>query len=357
MNYLAITNGTGTVAWRVWPIFRELEAAGHDTHIIHAKAVGDDQYNAIMKWADVVIFQMVANAKVIRDMKAKGIYTVFDCDDYIAKVPERHPSFKETNGAAYQRMFRETAREVDMVTVTTEPLRKHFLKYNDNVVILENYIPVEFWEKPYSPNTSKKLRFGWAGSIGRPDDLEVIAPVVKQIVKEIPTSKFCYIGGGGWDNQRANRWVFGQDNFKEIPYESKEYHPGSKVEVWPETLNSLRLDVALAPVADNVFSRHKSQIKYYEYSINRWPGVYQEYLYKGVVKHGVTGFLATTQDEWYKYVKLLLEDGKLRKQLGDAAYNDVQSNYAFSSNRDKWLNVYRQAGERSRTAADGFHVK
>jgi len=37
---------------------------------------------------------------------------------------------------------------------------------------------------------------------------------------------------------------------------------------------------------------------------------------KYVIKHGVNGFLAKHEEEWYQYLKLLIEDGKLRREIG-----------------------------------------
>lgn len=34
------------------------------------------------------------------------------------------------------------------------------------------------------------------------------------------------------------------------------------------------------------------------------------------MKHGVNDFLTKDEKEWYKLLKILIEDGKLRKSLG-----------------------------------------
>lgn len=347
-NYLALCNSTGTVAWRVWPILRALEAEGHQTHYLHTVKVNDDQYRAILEWADVIIFQMIASDDLLKEAKKRGIYTIFDCDDLIDEVPDKHPQFKATMDKNYQRLFRRAIKAVDLVTVSTQILFDHYRKYTPKVAILPNYLPDYFWERPFNPNQSSKVRFGWAGGISHVEDLEFIAPIVKKTLADYPDSKFVYTGGGGWDNNRPDKWRFGEDLFAEVPYSRKEFSPGSKIEVWPDCLNGMRLDVALAPLQDNRFNHHKSHIKYFEYAINSWPGVYQEFLYKDVVKHGYTGYLATTPAEWEHYIHILMQDKGLREAMGNNARRDVRQNYTFDRNRSEWLDLYRRAGATAR---------
>jgi hypothetical protein len=183
------------------------------------------------------------------------------------------------------------------------------------------------------------------------EDLDFIAPVIKRVIDEFPNVKFVYTGGGGWTGVGPNSEIrFGEDHFKDIPLSRREWSSGSRLETWPAKLNSMRLDIALAPLADNRFSRSKTHIKAMEYGINRWPGVYQKFLYGDIVKHGETGFVATTQEEWYAHIKQLILDHDLRRKLGDNAYRHIKDNYTFDGNHELWLGVYRSASEGSRGA-------
>jgi glycosyltransferase involved in cell wall biosynthesis len=50
---------------------------------------------------------------------------------------------------------------------------------------------------------------------------------------------------------------------------------------------------------------------------------------KYVIKSGINGFLASTEEDWYKYLKLLIEDAHLRNVIGrsgrETAENSLSS--------------------------------
>jgi len=357
MNHLFIMNSTGTCSWRVYPIARALTEEGHQVVTLNLSSIREDQYQMILEWADVLTFQMTCAKELVERAKAKGIYTIFDCDDLIEEVPPQHPSAKQVQKKEYRELFTNILKQVDLITCSVKPLCDRYKKYGE-VAQIENYIPAEIWERPYNPNTSETVRIGWAGGMSHQEDLDFANPIVSKVIKDTDNTKFIYCGGGGWKSGNPESiYRFGKDHFKDVPIHRREYVWGAKVELWPDKLNSLKLDVALAPLDENTFSRHKSQIKYYEYAINRWPGVYQKFLYEDKVKHGETGFLATTPEEWEKYIKLLVNDGRLRKEMGERAYRDIKDHYTFEGNRERWLEVYRCAGERSKHREGGFFVE
>lgn len=344
MNFLFFTNGTGTYLWRVNPIAEALEKQGHQVVSTMLNQITEDKVNLILEWADVLTFQLVCAKDLLIRAKQKGIYTIFDCDDLIEEVPESHPSFKATKKRGYKKQFRETLEEVDLITVATDVLYKKYKKYGE-IVKIENYLP-DYWERPHTETNT--LRIGWAGGMSHQEDLDFIAPVIKKIIEKNPQVKFVYTGGGGWNTGNPDSiYSYEKDHFESIPVTRREYYTGSKPELWPDRLNSMRLDIALAPLDENNFSKCKSQIKYYEYAINHWPGVYQDFLYKNV-KHGETGYLAGTPDEWEAYIQKLIDDPSLRKDMGERAYSDIKNHYTFFEHRDEWLGVYNKASERSK---------
>jgi len=344
-NYFCIMNRTGTRAWRVLPIQLELEKEGHHVIAMNLPQVASQEYEAILEWADVLTFQMVNAKGVVDRAKEKGIYTIFDCDDLIEVVPPKHPSYKMVQDKKFWRDFKALLKKVDLVTVSNNRLYERYKKYNKNIVVLPNFIP-DYWERPDNRIENRKIRIGWAGGLSHQEDLDFIAPVVKKIIQKYPQVKFVYTGGGGWTSNNPDQvYRFGEDHFKDIPIDRREFSTGSRVETWPDKLNSMNLDIALAPLDENEFSKHKTHIKYFEYGLNHWAGVYQKFLYEDVVKHGKTGFLATTPAEWIKYIELLIGDRGLREEIGRNAYIDIKNHHSFSRNREQWLQVYRTTGE------------
>jgi len=355
-NFLFIMNSTGTCLWRVYPIAEILRQRGHQVVTMNLSQIAEKYVGLILEWADVLTFQMVSAKDILDRAKKKGIFTIFDCDDLIEKVPRSHPSYKATRKHRYKEDFRYMLEKVDLMTCSTDLLQKRYKEFGE-IRKLENYIPAYFWERPKREHKGNIIRIGWAGGTSHQEDLDFIAPIIKKIVAKNKNVKFVYTGGGGWNTQKPDfLWKFGKDHFADIPITRREYCTGSRPEIWPDRLNGMMLDIALAPLDDNIFARHKSQIKYYEYGINHWAGIYQKFLYQNV-RHGDTGFLATTPEEWEGYIQKLIDNPSLRKDMGGRAYRNIKNHYTFERNFRLWLETYCQAGERSRHREGEFFVR
>lgn len=50
---------------------------------------------------------------------------------------------------------------------------------------------------------------------------------------------------------------------------------------------------------------------------------------KELIRDGENGFLATTEDEWYENLSLLIDNPELRKKMGMRGRDFVVRNYSF----------------------------
>ena len=88
------------------------------------------------------------------------------------------------------------------------------------------------------------------------------------------------------------------------------------------------LGIGVAPLPDNQWERGKCGVKILQYMASGLPvvaspaGVQRE-----LVRDGVTGFHATTPDEWRDRLRQLLADAALRQRLGDAGRELVAQYY------------------------------
>ena len=89
-----------------------------------------------------------------------------------------------------------------------------------------------------------------------------------------------------------------------------------------------RFDISLAPLERNVFNDAKSNIKFLEAALFGVPSVCSPgAAFMQVVNHGVNGFLASNDDEWYATLRRLVEDVGLRQHVGDEARRGVLEQY------------------------------
>ena len=62
-----------------------------------------------------------------------------------------------------------------------------------------------------------------------------------------------------------------------------------------------------------------------------------------VIRHGENGFLAATDDEWVKYLSILINDNDLRKRMSVEAAKDAKEKYSLEANRGKIIEAFKAA--------------
>ncbi len=108
-------------------------------------------------------------------------------------------------------------------------------------------------------------------------------------------------------------------------------------------LDDLReMDIGIMPIPDDEWSRGKCGLKGLQYMALGIPTVVSPVgMNAEMVTDGVDGFHATTDDEWVDKLTRLVEDGALRRRLGDAGRQTVLERYSVRSQRDRYLGLLR----------------
>lgn len=339
MNILAFTNDTGSAVWRLKNPANYINAlTEHEFAVTSHKNWNEDTLGA-----DIVVAQMWQNPKGIKLCKDMGAKVVYEADDIIIGVGGKERSKLTVMTKEQEAETIESIGLADLVTVTTPVLAEHYSQYNKNVKVLPNYLDFRWWgEPPKTKRYGETIRIGWAGSYSHHEDLQMIAPIMERIIKEYPFVKFVYCGHGGMSTELGTSLNFGPDLFANIPPERREFYPGVETDFWPAKAKTLAFDIAIAPLINDEFNAGKSNIKYMEYSGNFIPGVYSDTnVYKDTVKHGVTGFLAGNEEEWFTYLSKLILDAELRKEIGKQAFLDTFKNWNLEDNYQKWVEAYQ----------------
>jgi O-antigen biosynthesis protein len=90
-----------------------------------------------------------------------------------------------------------------------------------------------------------------------------------------------------------------------------------------------RADICIAPLESSIFNDAKSNIKYLEASVFARPSVCADAdAFRSVITAGVDGFLAQTSEQWFEALASLVQDAKLRDQMGARAKSNVFKRYA-----------------------------
>ncbi|WP_041138609.1 glycosyltransferase [Beduini massiliensis] len=282
------------------------------------------------------------NKSVLFDIDDLVIDTKYT--DLIKYVKTMSPQDLALYNEGVERM-RKTLLLCDGAITTTERLAEELKHYVPKVYInrntasskmiqlsqLENYYKEEFINCKVETlsNTQKriltkvkkelseregKIRLGYfSGSITHNDDILMILPVVERILKEYPYVELHIVGE------------------LDIPVSLMEFKDRIKARGFvdwqqlPHLISSV--DINLAPLESTIFNEAKSENKWIEASLVKVPTVASNLgAFKKMMKNEVTGYLCDNNDEWYTNLIKLIEDKKLRRKIGKAAYEEVLEN-------------------------------
>lgn len=286
----------------------------------------ENWHDEILEECNVIVFQRQWQTSVyekILKANAKGIRTVYELDDNMWNFSPQNKARKFWQEPEHIKGLESCLSACQVVTTTTNYLANIISKFNSNVVVLPNMLPLEFWIAKNESNPENRLVMGWQGSSGHFGDLELLRGIVEQMLED-------------YENLDVELVGMSQYPFKE--------HPRIKAlqTVKPHELAGLIVgfDIALAPLADNLFNRSKSDLKFLEYAILGIPCVASKVLsYEETIEHGKTGFLVRNSKDWIKYLKRLIGDKDLRIEMGRKA-----KEYALTRTIDKniwmWEKVY-----------------
>jgi len=113
-----------------------------------------------------------------------------------------------------------------------------------------------------------------------------------------------------------------------------------------EAADLAEFDVGVMPLADTEWERGKCGYKLIQYMAAGRPVVASaEGTNRNIVEHGVSGFLATTAEEWRAALRRLRDDPALRARMGQAGRRRVEEHYSLATAAPRLVAVLRAAAE------------
>ncbi|MDE3740129.1 glycosyltransferase [Pseudomonas resinovorans] len=258
--------------------------------------------------------------EAMRRMKAlSGAFKIYELDDYLPNLPIKSVH-RENMPKDIVKSFRRGLSYVDRFVVSTDALAEAFAGMHEDIHVVENRLPVGWWKGVQGLRRTKaKPRVGWAGGASHTGDLELIADVIKELANEV-------------------EWVFfGMCPDKLRPY-IHEYYGGVAIEQYPAALARLNLDLALAPVEQNLFNECKSNLRLLEYGACGFPVICSDIrCYQGDLP--VTRVKNRFKD-WVEAIRMHLADLDAAARLGDELQAVVHRDWMLEGRN---LELWRQA--------------
>jgi len=292
-------------------------------YIERIKLLGDlSRFDAVFVYREAALLGPAFLEKMVA---RRGVPIIYQLDDPLF-VPYTSPS----NGyLSYLKFFGKIAdicRLAKVVMVNSSQIREYVSEYNQNiwqvpsVVDTRQYVfrPELLEQKP------DKVCIGWSGSPTTIGNIRVIARALRQLAQEVDHRVYL-IGGTEFD-------------LPGVDYVAQKWSAATEVE------DLRKMQVGMVPLPINEWNKRKFYMKTAQYMALGIPPVAAPLgSNPEVIEHGVTGFIARSDEEWVKYLGLLIKDHELRVRMSHAAAAAAKEKYSLAGNTEKIIEAFRAA--------------
>ena len=260
---------------------------------------------------------------VLRLARQHGVPSVFHIDDDLLDVTT---ALEAERAQYYQdperiRVLRSAMNLVDLVYASTEPLAIRLAEHGISTKIVAGDIycsidPAEF----VKPLPASGPVIGYMGSAGHSQDLAQVMPTIVKLMHDIPSLRFETFGTIAQPPEMAPL------------IDRYSHHAGEpNYASFLRRLRDLGWWVGIAPLVDNTFNRCKADTKWVEYSLAGMAVVASDLpVYHRACADG-SGLLATTPDDWYKSLAVLVRSGEMRRTLLQSARSKLAAHYTHAA--------------------------
>lgn len=283
--------------------------------VLHTISACVRRLSTLLRWRDYDVIYMQRELLpfgppvIERWLARHGAVLFYDYDDalFIKKASRYNPL------ATLLRSPQKTHKLfklVDCVVAGNDWLRDAAIQGGGDAVTLEvaedtSRIPM------HVPHSNEGfVTIGWLGSPSTVKYLNFIAPVLRDIARRYPQVRFEIMGGGDFAMEG-------------VPWQLLDWSLNG------ELAALARYDIGLMPLPMEDWARGKSGGKARTYMAAGVVPVCAAIGYNlSLIRHGETGFLCSSDEDWNATICGLIESAGLRQQVASAARTDVQQRFA-----------------------------
>lgn len=249
---------------------------------------------------------------------------IFDFDDAIF-LKNFNPANSLFQFLKFPSKVKKIIRMSSAVIVSNRFLEEFARKFNNSIYIIPTPIDTEKFN--VTQKNSKELIIGWIGSPTTVPYLRIIFNVIQKL-----SQKYDFI-------------------LKIVGAEEQTFIPGVKIENYEwklerEIQDFQSINIGVYPLSDTLWAKGKAAFKAIQYMAVGTPVVASRVgMTKELIKDGINGFLAGSEEEWISKVSKLIEDVALRENMGLAGRKTVEEKYSVKVNAPKFLAILRKVYE------------
>jgi glycosyltransferase involved in cell wall biosynthesis len=249
---------------------------------------------------------------VIERLVARRRPILYQLDDPLY-VPYRAP----TNGyLSHLKVFGKVgsiARRSRVVVVNSPQHLEYATRFAADVRTVPSVVDADVYTYRPKEEVEGPVTIGWSGSVSTAPNLRVIRPALEELGKRDDV-RLHFIGAQSFD-------------LPEVRHTSQAWSAETEVE------DLRRFDIGLLPLPVDEWTKRKFYLKLVQYMALGIPAVCTPLgANPEVVEDGVTGFLASTQDEWLTAIDRLVTNPALRRAMGARAAEVAADRYTVQAN-------------------------
>jgi len=236
---------------------------------------------------------------------------IYDYDDALYAVESyltKKPKPVQPGSKQMIRRINSVLRQASLVFAGSEALATYARQFNTS----NTYVIPTSYERildPTSNRTVEPITIGWIGNTGNMFFLDMIDEAMAAIQKQFINVRFSVMSGKAPEGLKT-RW--------ELVKWSKQAEDS-----WLRSI-----DIGLMPLKDDKWSQGKCAFKLLQYMAYGKPVVASAVgaNHQAVIE-GLSGFLATTTEQWKKSIEKLVSDPALRMTMGRKGLEHFLENY------------------------------
>lgn len=238
-------------------------------------------------------------------------------DDLWTDLPPQNPVRAQLPSDVHDRL-RYAASMSHALVLTTPTLRERLEVPHPFTHVIDNALPGELWRalEPVNHTTCDgRVRVGWAGAPQHAGDLAFLDRVMAETADRVD-------------------WVLLGMCPEGLRDRVAEFQPMRPFAEYPAALSSARLDLAIAPLADNPFNRCKSRLKALEYGALGIPVIAADL--EPYRDCPVTLAPSNDVDAWVERIRELAGSPEKRKSDGEKLRRWVLENHVMEQRVADW---------------------
>ncbi len=284
---------------------------------------------------DVVIIGRISTFQTYIFLKAlqkKGVKVIFDLDDALFLPTAKIFGISIRPGTFCLEKMIENA---DAVTVNGHYLLEYVKPLNRNAYIIPDPVDTDLFSSK-SRNPKGQLTVGWEGvPRNHYENLPILIKPLGMLAKEydVRFKIVSYLG-----DQNLKEMFAELENLLEVDYGLDHWVPATEL---PSLMSEF--DIMLSPLKQSQWYEGKSGLRAglgmsLGIPVIGSPVGEQKF----VIDHGVSGFLAKNEGDWYSYLRMLIDDDYLRESMGKQGRQKAERDLSMRTCGKKLANLIDQ---------------